>query len=110
MLLSIEVLLVLGSLHYLTLTRTNIAFSINVKVCQLLHKPTIDHWVYTKRILKHIKQDVDLVLKISQSSSMVASAYCNTYRMVAWMIEGQLMDLLYFLVSNLVPCGVLYVL
>jgi hypothetical protein len=52
---SIEVLLVLGSLHYLTLTRTNIAFSIYVKVCQLLHKPTIDHWVYTKRILKHIK-------------------------------------------------------
>jgi hypothetical protein len=50
MLLSVEVLLVIGPSQYITLARPNIAFSMN-KVCQLLHKPTIDHWVYVKKIL-----------------------------------------------------------
>jgi histone deacetylase 1/2 len=63
-------------LQYLTLTRPDIAFSVN-KVCQFLHAPTTVHWAAVKRILRYIKQCVQLGLKIQRSDSTLVSAFLD---------------------------------
>ena len=65
-----------GALQYLTLTRPDIAFSIN-KVCPFLHAPTTVHWAAVKRILRYIKQCTKLGLKICRSPSTLVSAYSD---------------------------------
>lgn len=46
---------IVGTLHYCTLTRLDISFSIN-KVYQFLHyAPTTVHWLVVKRILQYLK-------------------------------------------------------
>jgi histone deacetylase 1/2 len=43
-----------GALHYLTLTRSDISYAVN-KVCQYLYAPTTMHWTAAKRILIYVK-------------------------------------------------------
>jgi hypothetical protein len=45
---------VVGALQYLTLTRSDLSFSVN-KVCQFLHAPTTDNWTAVKHILRYVK-------------------------------------------------------
>ena len=67
---------IVGALQYLTLTRPDIAFSVN-KLCQFLHAPTTIHWAAVKRILRYVKQCTGLGLKIHKSSSTLVSAFSD---------------------------------
>jgi histone deacetylase 1/2 len=67
---------IVGALQYLTLTRPDIAFSVN-KVCQFLHAPTTVHWAAVKRILRYLKSCAKLGLKINKSFSFLVSAYSD---------------------------------
>jgi hypothetical protein len=58
-----------GSLQYLTLTRAEIAFSMN-KVCQYLYVPTTLHLVAVKRILRYVRGTTDMGLQIVKLPSM----------------------------------------
>jgi hypothetical protein len=65
---------IVGALQYLTLTRPDIAFLVN-KVCQFLHAPTEIHWAAIKRILRYLRQNTKIGLKIRKTSSMLVSAF-----------------------------------
>jgi histone deacetylase 1/2 len=67
---------IVGALQYLTLTKPDISFYVN-KVCQFLHAPTDVHWSAVKRILRYLKQDVKLEIKISRSKSMLISGFLD---------------------------------
>ena len=43
-----------GKLNYLTITRFDIAYSVNV-VSQYMSSPTVDHWVAIEQILCYLK-------------------------------------------------------
>jgi histone deacetylase 1/2 len=67
---------IVGGLQYLTLTRLDISFSVN-KVCQFLHAPTDVHWSAVKRILRYVKSNTKIGLKISRSKSLVVSGFSD---------------------------------
>jgi histone deacetylase 1/2 len=67
---------IVGGLQYLTLTRPDISFPVN-KVCQFLHSPTTVHWAAVKRILRYIKQDTKIGLKISKSRSVLVTGFSD---------------------------------
>lgn len=67
---------IVGALQYATLTRPDIAYSVN-KVCQFMANPLESHWKAVKRILRYLKgsQHLGLVLKpasVGNSYSLVA--------------------------------------
>jgi histone deacetylase 1/2 len=63
---------IVGALQYLTLTRPDIAFSVN-KVCQFLHAPTTVHWT----ILRYVSGTSQIGLTIRRSSSTLVSAFSD---------------------------------
>jgi hypothetical protein len=65
---------IVGRLQYLTLTRPDLAYSIN-KVYQYLHSPTMVHLTTVKRILRFVKGTIDLGMKIMKSSSLLVSGF-----------------------------------
>jgi histone deacetylase 1/2 len=67
---------IVGALQYLTLTRPDLAFSVN-KVYQFLHAPTTTHWTAVKHILRYIKQTLEIGLNFEGSKSMVLSAFSD---------------------------------
>lgn len=67
---------IVGALQYLTLTRPDIAYSVN-KVCQFLHTPTSRHMSAVKRILRYIHGTINIGLRITRSRSILVSAFLD---------------------------------
>ena len=66
---------IVGALQYCTLTRPDIAFSVN-QLCQFMHSPTSAHWTTTKRVLRYLKGTIDHGLFLP-TGSLQLSAYCD---------------------------------
>lgn len=58
---------VVGALQYATLTRPEIAYSVN-KVCQFMANPLESHWKAVKRILRYLKGTLDFGLHLTPTS------------------------------------------
>ncbi|XP_030497916.1 uncharacterized mitochondrial protein AtMg00810-like [Cannabis sativa] len=58
-----------GALQYATITRPNIAFSVN-KVCQFMQSPLQYHPVAVKRILRYLADTLDNGLHLKRPTSM----------------------------------------
>lgn len=58
---------IVGALEYCTLTRPEIAYSVN-QLCQHLHAPTTTHWSSAKRVLHYLKGTVDHDLYFTHGS------------------------------------------
>ena len=67
----------IGALQYLTLTRPDISFALN-KVCQFLHALTTVHWTAAKRIVRYVKNTMNLGLTFRKSSSTLVSAFSDS--------------------------------
>jgi hypothetical protein len=67
---------IVGSLQYLTLTRPDLAFSVN-KACQFLHAPIRIHWTSVKRILIYVRSTTDIGLTIPKRNSFLVSAFSD---------------------------------
>ena len=67
---------IVGALQYCTLTRPEIAYSVN-QLCQHLYSPTALHWKLTKRVLRYLKGTIDHGLYFTKGS-LNLSAYCDS--------------------------------
>ncbi|RVW89378.1 Retrovirus-related Pol polyprotein from transposon RE1 [Vitis vinifera] len=67
---------VVGALQYATLTRPDIAFSVN-KACQFMHRPTSTHWSSIKRILRYLKGTITHGLLLQPSAHFTIQAYTD---------------------------------
>ena len=65
-----------GALQYLSITRPDIAFSVN-KLSQFMHKPTQPHWQSVKCLLRYLKSTIQFRLHIYRSSCSTLQAYSN---------------------------------
>ena len=66
----------IGALQYLTLTRPDIAYSVN-KLSQYLKSPTVNHWNACKRVLRYIKGTPHLGLHFKPSSLLTLEGYSD---------------------------------
>lgn len=65
-----------GVLQYLTLTRPDIAFTVN-KLSQFLQQPTDAHWLACKHLLRYLKGIHTLALNFTPSSSLSFSGFAD---------------------------------
>lgn len=65
-----------GSLQYLTLTRPDVAYTVN-KLSQYMHRPTTAHWSALKRLLRYLNGTLDKGINIYRDSSPILHAFSD---------------------------------
>jgi hypothetical protein len=65
-----------GALQYCTLTRPEIAYSVN-QLCQHMHAPSSTHWIAAKRVLRYLQGTLDHGLYYTKSNLQVNS-FCDS--------------------------------
>lgn len=96
---------IVGGLQYATLTRPEIAYSVN-KVCQFMSHPLETHWKAVKRILRYLKGTLSYGLELKPAPSLEFSIWLHIVMQIGgvmWMIEDQLPGTAYSLVPILFP-------
>nr|KYP66595.1 hypothetical protein KK1_012892 [Cajanus cajan] len=68
---------VVGALQYLTITRPDLAFTVN-KLCQYMHRPLQSHWKIVKRVLRYINGTRDHGLLFEKSHNLHLIGYCDS--------------------------------
>lgn len=68
---------IVGSLQYLAFTRPDIAYAVN-RLSQFIHRPTSDHWLATKRVLRYLFGTVTHEIFIHMNSPLNLHAYSNS--------------------------------
>ena len=66
----------IGALQYLSITRPDISFCVN-KLSQFMHKPTLTHWQFVKRLLRYLKHTIQFALHIYRSSCNCLQAFTD---------------------------------
>jgi hypothetical protein len=66
---------IVGALQYVTLTRPDIAYSVN-QLYQHMHNPTSVHFTATKQVLRYLKGSVDYGLYCCKSP-LLLNAFCD---------------------------------
>ena len=67
---------VIGALQYCTITRPDIAYSVN-QLCQFMHCPRDVHWKAVKRVLRYLKGTIDIGLYYVPGDIKL-NAYCDS--------------------------------
>lgn len=67
---------IIGALQYLTLTRPDLTFAVNL-VCRLIHQPTLIHYQAVKQILRYVSGTADYGIDILCQSSSNLYGFSN---------------------------------
>lgn len=67
---------VVGSLQYLSLTRPDIAYTVN-KLSQFMHRPTTEHWNAVKRLLRYLCGTIHYGIMLHRHSPSDIHAYSD---------------------------------
>ncbi|XP_015161409.1 uncharacterized mitochondrial protein AtMg00810-like, partial [Solanum tuberosum] len=65
-----------GKMLYLTMTRTDIAYSVQT-LSQFLHQPKRSQWEAAVRVMKYIKREPRLGILLSSKRSYKLNVYCD---------------------------------
>jgi hypothetical protein len=65
-----------GSLHYLSITRPDVAFAVN-KLSQQMQAPTITHMQALKRVLRYLKSTISHGLHLVKTTNLNVTAFCD---------------------------------
>lgn len=67
---------VISALQYLTLTKSDISYSVN-KLNQFIQNPTMVDWQVVKRILRYLKESVNYGIHLKPSRTLGLTAYLD---------------------------------